>query len=281
MFKKIINICLIFIVTTIIGVVTIGASESNHVKDYLNYLTDHEINQLEQTIDTIRDEYSLDVVIVIVDDTEGKSSMDFADDYYDYNGYGIGEDYSGLLMLINMDQREVWISTTGRAIDIFTDSRISNMVNNIVGPLSEGRYYEASYSFLSDTKSYAKQGVPRNQYRVDGVNEIQNNTAVYVKPTYFQKVMSLIQFFPIYIVAFVISVVTTVLLSLSRKGKITINRQTYEKNNSFRLSEVTDRYIRQTTTRTKIHRNSGGGSGGSSVHTGSSGRSHGGGGGRF
>ena len=180
-----------------------------------------------------------------------------------------------------MDQREVWISTTGRAIDIFTDNRISNMINHIVGPLSEGRYYDAGDSFLKDIKDYAKQGVPRNQYRVDRVNEIQDNTSQHVKPTYLQKVMYLIQFFPIYIVALVISVLATVLLSLSRRGKVTINRQTYEKNNSFILSGVTDRYIRQTTTRTKIHRDSGGGSGGSSVHGGSSGRSHGGGGGKF
>ena len=29
--------------------------------------------------------------------------MDYADDYYDYNGYGLGDNKSGLLLLIDMD----------------------------------------------------------------------------------------------------------------------------------------------------------------------------------
>ena len=69
-------------------------------------------------------QYDMDIVIVITDDVKGKSSMDFADDFYDDNGYGIGFDSSGLLFLVNMEDREVWISTAGTAIKVFTDARI-------------------------------------------------------------------------------------------------------------------------------------------------------------
>ena len=110
----------------IIGPAYAVSGELSNVKDYLDYLTDDEESELQEAIDSVRTGYNLDVVIVITDDTEGKSSKDFADDYYDYNGHGVGSDSSGLLMLINMAEREVWISTTGKAIDIFRQQNCRN-----------------------------------------------------------------------------------------------------------------------------------------------------------
>ncbi|MGI6705802.1 MAG: TPM domain-containing protein [Clostridia bacterium] len=96
-----------------------------------------------------------------------QGANDFADDYCDDNGFGIGSDYSGLLMLINMDEREMWITTTGSAIDIFTDNRISAMTDAITGLLSNGSYYEACKEFIRRVESYARMGVPRGQHRID------------------------------------------------------------------------------------------------------------------
>ena len=39
------------------------------------------------------------------------SAMEAADDFFDYNGYGLGDDRSGVLLYINMSTRDVWIST--------------------------------------------------------------------------------------------------------------------------------------------------------------------------
>ncbi|HHV30451.1 MAG TPA: TPM domain-containing protein [Clostridium sp.] len=251
-----------------IAQIGVYAENSNNVIDYLNYLTDSEITNLQADIDSIKNTYGLDVVIVITDNTDGKSSRDFADDFFDYNGYGIGRDYSGLLMLINMQDREVWISTSGEAIDIFTNSRISTMEDNIIGPLSNAKYYNACRTFISDVKSYANAGVPRGQYRVES------------DMTYADKVSRTIKSLPVYIVALIISVGSTLVLSFSSKGKVTINSSTYEENGSFVLSERRDDYIRESTVKTKIERSSGG-SQKSSTHTSSSGRTHGGGGKKF
>ena len=240
------------------GQVTVKAGDYKNVKDTLDYLSQSEEARLKEEIDIIAKENQLDVVIVIVEDTEGKSSMAFADDYYDYNGYGIGSDYSGLLMLVNMGKREVWISTTGRAINIFTDRRIATMIDNVKKPLGSAKYYEACSTFLKDVRSYASTGTA-------------------ARGTYFERVVKLIKTFYVYIAALVIAVIATVIASLSSKGKVTISSQTYEKQGSFDLFDSRDDYIRETTTKTKIESNSGK----SSTHKGSSGRSHGGGGGSF
>ena len=254
----------------------VSAVNEHNVKDYLNYITDSERLELQSSIESVAKNHNLEVVIVITDNTEGKSSMNFADDFYDNNGYGVGSDYSGILMLINMDKRETWISTTGMAIDIFTDSRILDMNNNVTGELSKKEYYKACKTFISDVENYINMGIPKGQQRVDNSTD---NMTIYTETTYLQKVFKLIKFFPLYIGALIISIIATILASLSSKGKSTINSQTYE-GGYFVLSQTKDDFIREATTMVKIQTPSNNGAK-SSTHSGSSGRSHGGGGGKF
>jgi len=279
LFKRLNVLLIAFIFFMIIGPAYAVSGELSNVKDYLDYLTDDEESELQEAIDSVRTGYNLDVVIVITDDTEGKSSKDFADDYYDYNGHGVGSDSSGLLMLINMAEREVWISTTGKAIDIFTDSRIAEMIDDVVGPLSEGEYFEASNTFIDDIRYYVEMGVPQGQHRVEQEYQGQSSTAYYHKVTYFDKVLGLMQSFYVFLFALIISGIATILASLSSKGTVTINNHTYEAKGSFVLSSSRDDFIRETTTKTEIHKDSGDST--SSIHTGSSGTTHGGGGGKF
>lgn len=281
MYKKFSALMLVFVLVSILASTGVLASNPNNVVDMLDYLTESEENALQSRIDTIKENFNLDTVIVITDNTEGKSSMEFADDYYDYNGYGLDSEYSGLLMLINMDIREVWISTTGKAIDIYTDSRIYNMVNNVTGYLSNANYNAACNKFLDDVSKYAKSGVPEGQYRVEGDPYSTLDSRQLSNLSYFGKVSLLMSSWPVYIIALIIAIIATVIVSHSSKGKVTISSRTYEESGSFVLTEDTNQYIRETTTRTKIERSSGGGGSGSSTHRGSSGRSHGGGGGRF
>jgi uncharacterized protein len=259
-----------------------SATEKLNINDYLNYVTDSEEIELKKSIDGVFKDNNLEVVIVITNNTEGKSSMAFADDFYDKNGYGVGSDHSGILMLINMEKRETWISTTGKAIGIFTDSRISDMTNNVTGELKKKEYYGACKVFVEDVKNYANIGIPQEQQGQQvqqGVESATDTSIIYAEPTYFQKVFKLIKFFPIYMGVLIISIITTIVASLSSKGKSTINSQTYE-GGSFVLSNAKDDFIREATTMVKIESNSNNGSQ-SSTHTGSSGETHGGGGGSF
>lgn len=271
MYRKLSLIFVILIFAAYIAGVSVHADTQGNVIDYLNYLTENEVTKLKTNINYVKDNYGLDVVIVITDDTQGKSSMDFADDFYDYNGYGIGSDKSGLLALINMQDREVWISTRGHAIDIFTDKRISNMVDHVTGKLSDGEYFDACRIFIDDIESYANVGVPKGQHRI--------NTDPSIKKTYFSKALGLMKAYPVYIAAFIISVLSTLGICSLNKGRVTINSRTYEEHGSFILSDMRDNYVRESTTRTKIETSSS--DSGSSTHSGSSGTTHGGGGGRF
>lgn len=120
------------------------------VVDQANIFTDEQEQSLAKEADRLAQRLDMDVVIVTTDNTENKSSMAYADDYFDYNGYGSDEKKSGVLYLIDMDNRNAWISTTGRGIDAFTDARIDKILDSAFGPLSQGHYAKSASVFISE-----------------------------------------------------------------------------------------------------------------------------------
>lgn len=271
MVRHIIRVGLLFMVLMILLGQAAGlAAHTDNVRDYLDYLNADELREVQSLIEQASAAYNLDIVIVFTDNTEGKSSRDYADDYYDYHGYGLGNDFAGLLMLVNMTERELWVSTAGRAIDIFTDTRINDMTDAVAPYLTAARYYDACSAFVGQVEYYAQRGIPSGQYRA-------------AETTYWQRVLGQMRTAWIYWTAFIIAILLTIIFSI--KAKEHSSQQTYEEEGSFQLTSTQDDYIRETTTRVRVASNTtGGGSGGSaksSSHRGSSGRSHGGGGRKF
>lgn len=140
-------------------------AEKTLVIDNANLMTEDEILDLNEKANALSEEYNMDIVIVTTDNAEGKSAREFADDYFDYNGFGVGENYDGALFLIDMDNREIYISTTGIAIRYFTDQRIDSILDQSYDSgLSGGDYYGAALGFLDGAEYYLQRGVPSDQY---------------------------------------------------------------------------------------------------------------------
>ena len=59
---------------------------------------------------------SCDVIVVTVASLDGKTAESYADDYFDFNGYGLGQDRDGILLLLSMEDRDWAISTHGFAL---------------------------------------------------------------------------------------------------------------------------------------------------------------------
>jgi uncharacterized protein len=133
-----------------------------------------EKSDLENALTGLSNQYSMDIVIVTTNDADGKSSRDYADDYFDYNGYGIGADRDGILLLMDFDNREVYISTSGKGIRYLTDARIESILDDIFDAgFADGRYLEGAEAFIASTSSFLAQGIPEGQYNEDeGANSI-------------------------------------------------------------------------------------------------------------
>ena len=126
-------ICTLLVVTMTLGVsmVALAADEASgeqtntnwlpRLVDNADLLSNEEEQSLLAQLDEISERQQCDVVIVTVDSLDGKEVVAYADDFYDYNGYGFGQDRDGVLLLVCMGEREYAISTTGFGIDDLTD----------------------------------------------------------------------------------------------------------------------------------------------------------------
>ena len=132
--------------------------------DDANLLSENEVNDLTMKLDEISERQNLDIVIITVNGLdEGHSATSFADDVYDYNGFGMGENKDGILLLLSMEERDWAITTTGYVIEIFTDAGQKYMVDNFLKYISEGDYYEGFNTFANLSDNFitqAREGKP-------------------------------------------------------------------------------------------------------------------------
>ena len=244
-----------------------------------------------------------DIAVVTVNDTDGQDVENFAYDYYDYNGYGQGEDNDGVLLLISMAERDYWIVTTGYCIEAITDYGLEKIQNDFLPSLSYGNYIDAFRTYAADCETLiaaARQGNVYDLYHSE--DDPENTYGGYYNDAsnYYDGESYLPQNYHPFnvganaLLALVIGFVLALITVLSMKGKLQTVRRRYEASNyvvpgSLALRANDDRFLYSTVSQTAIpqhtedHSSHGGGFSGGGSHTsfGSSGVSHGGGGGKF
>ncbi|MBS7361417.1 MAG: TPM domain-containing protein, partial [Oscillospiraceae bacterium] len=142
---------------------TIILDTRERVVDMAELLSDSDKTALLSKLDEISERQKLDIVVLTVNTLDGKTPRDYADDFYDYNGYGFGENKDGILLLVSMEDRDWWISTTGYGITALTDAGIEYISKKFLSDLSDGDYAQAftTYAELCDQFiTQAKTGEP-------------------------------------------------------------------------------------------------------------------------
>ncbi len=147
---------LIFLINPLV----ISALEQN-VYDEAKLFTINENSQLSNLAIKIEKEYEMDIVIVTINDSQNKSSRDFADNFYEANYLVQNKDKSGILFLIDLDNQEAYIATFNKAIKYITDSRQKDILDSVfANGIDDRNYFQASQTFLLKSQDYLKKGIP-------------------------------------------------------------------------------------------------------------------------
>ena len=101
--KKIV-VFLIISIITVTSCINVFAANYSRIVDEADLLSYDQEQELEAYIDEVSEKHKFDLVIVTVNSLNGKTSTEFADDFYDYNDYGFGKDKDGALLLIPSPQ---------------------------------------------------------------------------------------------------------------------------------------------------------------------------------
>ena len=249
------------------------------VVDNAGLLASDEVDRLSEKIQSLRSELELEIVIVTVLGTGGKNVQEYADDFYDDFGYGYGDTNSGILLLLDMDAREWYMSTCGDAIYIFTDYGLEQLGQTIVPWLSDGYYYDAFCAWLDALPYYVD--AYRSNSPIDGYVQPDEYESPYGdKVIYYDDSLIEHPFLIALIIGLVAALITILIMrSAMNTAKLQSGAVDYLKSGSFRLRQHSDMFLYSRVSRTAKPKNTSGG--GSSAHRSSGGVRHGGRGGRF
>ena len=264
---------LLMVVCMILPALPVFAAEQR-VFDYADMIDDADEEEMHLWVQDMQENWGLDLAFLTTYDTEGKSVQEYGAEFYMEQDLGLGENYDGVIFVLDMGSREGQIITSGKAIDIYTDYYIDKMWDNMVDYLSEGDYYWAFFTLYCDLDHYAAE---YEKYQADPdsyISEYQQETGV-VNP-----------FISIGVVLVLSLIIAGVGISVLKSGHNNVQPYTdgraYLKEDGCCFTKKTDTFASTHTTMVPVPDDDDDQSwGGSSSTFSSGGRSFGGGGGKF
>lgn len=280
--KKRIFTALLALILCMLLCVSAFADRLYIIRDGAGLLTQEQSDELDELSWQLCDEMDFQVVIVTVNSTGGQDIIEFADNMYDSSGYLP----DGALLMLDMYNREWYVSTAGRGIEALSDYNIDLLMEDVLYYLAEGNYYEGFKSFILQCRDYVSDFdngvyVPEEddyyEYEYDWEDDYTYKKEG-VSPGWIPGSLG---------IGLLISFLTTgKMKSEMNSVKPQTNANVYEKKGSLNLTEKQDTFLYHTVSRVPRPKDDdrsshGGGNFGGGVHMSGGGVSHGGHGGHF
>lgn len=257
-------------------------NSSLRLNDECGFLNDAEYSYLISYLESKSNTDNCDYVVVFLNslpDSYGNDIESFADDYFDYNGFGrgnSGDDGILLLVVSDLGSGGRYISTCGRVIDAINENDIYEIGSAIKSNgLLDGDYVKAVTTFVDEASNLI--------YLYDSGYYNSSDSSSHNKSS-LEKigVISLMSVLPSIIIA---AVTTGSMKNKLQTVSLAKEADLYVDTDSLNLSVSNDTFLYSNTSRIRISSDNGTRSSGGSYHSSgsshrsSSGRSHG--GGRF
>lgn len=222
-FLLFLSFCIIFQVFLMIKSVVKAEEGEQRVYDEAGLLRDFEIEEIEKKAIKAEDKIETELYIVTTKDTKGRTSEEYAENFGRENGFGYQrQEGSYIIFLIDMQNRMIWISTSGRAKAEIGAKEVDDILDEIYMDISKGDYYQSCLSYLKMSEKYLKN------------TNLLSNPLVCLA-----------------IAASVGGIVTGVLYSQA-SSKMTAQARDYQVKGEFRVNQKSDLYVRTTVKSRKI-----------------------------
>lgn len=237
--------------------------------DEAGLLDEEEKSLLLGKLDEISERQNMDVAVLTNYSVNDESPKLFAADYFENNGYGMGEEHDGILLMLTMETRDWAIVTHGYGIDVFTDAGQEYITDIIVDCFSDGEYYEGFDRFADLCDEFITAAAEGEPYDYDNLPEEEHGATDYV----------ILIGTAIVAGALLALIVTLAMKSKLKSVRFQSSAKDYVRAGSMKLENSEDIFLYRNVSRVRKSNNSS--KGGSSTFSGSSGSSFGGSSGKF
>lgn len=130
------------------------AEDNLLVWDEAELLNETEVAQLNSKLESISKKYKAEIRVVTLSSMDGGDIDEFLEYLYDESGFGYGENYDGVLLVVCMDPREYRILSNGFAGEAITSGDIDAIGEAFKSDLSDGNYADAFDTFADKCEYY-------------------------------------------------------------------------------------------------------------------------------
>lgn len=270
------------------AVVHLGENQKNEegrpilLFDGADLLTASEEQELLTGLEAFRAEQDFDIVVLTVYSLDGYGVVEYADRFFDENGYGGGDDYDGALIIVSTENRDWTMITSGYGITAITDYSLDDMEDAILPELSGGNYLKAFETF-ADKCAYCVREARKGNIIDEYIEEPSGNQGSSSQGGAQSKGR-----FPWAVnagLSGIIGIVSSWFVNGRKKAELKTVRnknqaKDYMRAGSLELTDHRDRFLYSSMSRTPIRKDDDDSKGhfrGSTIHRAPSGRIHGGG----
>jgi uncharacterized protein len=132
----------------------------DRIVDNAGVLNASEKTELMGLADSVASAYNFDLVIVTEKTIGDKSPKDYADAFFDNNGYGP----DGCLFLRVTGSRDYWFSTSGRGDSILNSYALNKLESDTGKFLGENNHYAAFHAFVLDCDQFLRLDAQGRSY---------------------------------------------------------------------------------------------------------------------
>ena len=163
---------------------------ASRIADYANIFSEEEKEKIQDLIKRIQDEYGMDVAIYTDETSYWKDRDTIAEEFFKYNGYGFGDDYTGTVFFICTENgnQGFGLYAEGKCKPIYSDYEVNRLANGLGYFFKPGNYINAALDYLN--RAYDLYKVP-DWYPSDEANFVrfkaQNKTYVLDQAELFSK----------------------------------------------------------------------------------------------
>lgn len=196
------------------------------VFDYAEKLSITEEDKLRTFIDQDEKKIGADIILITIDDENINTSeklMNYVNGFYDENKFGWNKPCGdGIIYVDNWATNQVWVSTSGKMQNIYTDNMINKLINEVCENVNEDIY--ESY------KLYSK---------------IIVNDVLGGKINFITLMISIG-------VSIIISIIFIFINCFNLEGEDTTTKSTYVNKNDFKIVRKNDNFLTENIIRVKV-----------------------------
>ena len=221
--KRIISFLFIFLMCITLSVPALADQDTKRLYDNADLLKESEEKSLTDRLDSVSEEYKVDVIIVTVETVGNTTADKYINNFYDENNCGYGNGHDGVMLLVAMKERDYRILSNGLGAQAISSDDIEDIGEDISSYLTDEKYVKAFNTYIDDC-----------EYQING--EINGFPFNFVKSLIISLVIGLI----------IALIVTGIMKGQLKSVQKQLNATEYTKKGSMNVTTSSDNFLYRT-----------------------------------